>query len=280
MIRILSFFLFLSTAFASTIRVMSFNTMCDICKNKKDYSKFKVRLHEIANTISRYQPDLISLQEFRNKRQIKKLNALLGNKYEILSTKSFIFHFTDTSLLVKKNRFTILSQHSYWLGPNNGKFTFGWKFGIARQLVWAYLRDLETNQDFIFAGSHFDNHGVNKKTSSALLNKIFENLKTPIIFAADTNLNIRSDGYINLIQNFFDTFNIAQEIVINSNHPYKNSDACRKTSFYFPDCRIDHILISKNSPWNSLKWSIDLFRYGKKFNFASDHRAIFSELSY
>lgn len=260
---------------------MNFNTMCDLCGKKKDHGSYKRRLSAIADTINRHDPDLISLQEFRTRKQVdSRLPKKLSSKYAPIFAKGAILSFADPVLLVRKDKFQVLETNGFWLGPKSQKISFGWKFGIPRRVQLAFLKDLKTGQEFIFVGTHFDNASDNKTASSKYLNHYLKQFKLPVIFAGDTNLKSDHEGYSILLNEIFvDTFQGDQETVFYANGPFGREDACNLSKApTFPLCRVDHVLISTNSSWSVKSWGVDVFKYFAKKGFVSDHRAVIVEL--
>lgn len=274
---LLPLLLITSAAFAGELKVMTFNAMCDVCTKPKEYSLFfKTRLKQIEDTIERSNPDLISVQEFRTARQLKKLGKKLDREYHILFTDGHILNYADPALFIRKSRFDVISHNSFWLGPRGGSFSFGWKFGIPRKLRFAKLRDKTTGREFIFAGSHFDNRMDNKAPSAAMVNNFFSSYGIPIIFAADTNLKPAMDAYQVLLGNLFeDSFHAVDKATYLANTEYDIHDACNKSKAKtFPECRVDHVMLSLGAPFRVVDWAVDVYRYGKRKVFASDHRAV------
>lgn len=263
---------------SAPLKVMSFNTMCDICKDHRDYGKWRHRIKALADTIRRHDPDLVSVQEFRNRRQMSRVNQMLGNRYRLIFGRA-LFNFTDSALMVRKTRFDVLAIDGGFLGPNYPRFSLGWTIRIPRRLQIVTLRDNQDGSKFHFAGSHFDNAGKNKEPSAKLVVELFSNSEIPVIFAGDTNSKPTSPGYAALKSFFRDTFTEVSSPSFVANGPYDIREGCH---YYwrdtFPACRIDHVLLSPNSPWQAKSFSIDVYRYGKKRTLASDHRAVVVEL--
>lgn len=263
-----------------TLKVMSFNTMCDICKGRRAYGKFRKRLDQIADTINRHDPDLISLQEIRTRNQIGRVMKRLEEKYTAVFARGFPLSYADPVLLIRKSRFKLRSQKGGWLGPNFPHFSFGWGLKTPRRIHSATIEDRETGEKLIFVGSHFDNSFKNKERSAKLLADWLSHSKIPVVFAADTNIKPDSVGYQTLVDSFRDTF---QETVTEpryySNGPVQNSDGCNLSKGKtFPECRVDHVLLSKDAPWIVKSWGLDTYRYQARQAFSSDHRALIVEL--
>lgn len=269
----------LSSAQAAQLKLMNFNTMCDLCKKKKEYGQWKERFENLVDTVKRHEPDLISFQEFRTRAQIEKMGRRLGNQYSIHYAKGFPLSYADPVLFVRKSRFIAKNAKGLWLGKRLPKFSFGWKFAIPRRMQWVTITDKTDGKEFLFIGTHFDNHGPNKLESSKFAAQFFEESAIPVIFAGDTNSNETSEGYAILkSRGMRDTFLEASQTDFIANQPYHPNDACgdNKAST-FPNCRIDHVMVSPKFPMRVKKWAIDLFRYSKWNSWVSDHRAVVVE---
>tara|TARA_R110002049_G_scaffold190930_2_gene359599 strand:+ start:106 stop:879 length:774 start_codon:yes stop_codon:yes gene_type:complete len=254
--------------------------MCDICGDKDHFDKFKKRVDQIVDTVKRSNPDIISFQEFRTKRQLLKINKRLGKQYEVLYSDGLILNYADPALFIRKDRFEVIKHYSFWLGPRGGRFSFGWRFGIPRKLRYSVLKDKVSGLEFAFVGSHFDNSKKNKYPSAIMVNEHLIKKNLPIIFAADTNLKPDMEGLEFLKKDLFeDTFYKVDSVNYLANTPYSIHDACNiEKDTVFPDCRVDHVLLSKGSPFSVKKWSVDVYRYGNRKVFVSDHRAIIVDL--
>ncbi len=251
---------------------MSFNTLCDFC-TKDQYDSFEQRREYIKEIISNDLPDLISLQEVRTGSQVEYLFKKL-NQYQLLYKDSFFISYADAALAINKNTFKVIDSGFKWLGPNNGSFSFGWKLALPRILVWTKLKHKLSKKEFLFIGSHFDNRVENMIGSANLVNSLIDTKNLPVIFAADTNANIDFRGYKKLVSNkLLNSFNIdPNKRVIASNDP---KDLCYlRKGDEFPECRVDHILYSKDSIFEPIHWKIITNRFGPKNNFPSDHRPI------
>jgi endonuclease/exonuclease/phosphatase family metal-dependent hydrolase len=261
------------------LKLMNFNTMCVFCGDKEEYGTFEQRMAAVADTINRHDPDILSLQEFTRKSEVKHLLKNLKSKYEAIYYQGVGISFLDPVLLVKKNRFEVAKEESFWLGPNP-KLPLGWKTAFPRRLQWAEINDKERGESFVFVGSHFDNSSANKEPSAKLTNEYFKNFKLPVIFAGDTNLKPSTSGYTNLLNDVFvDTFPGVEAVTYVANGPYTINDGCNLSKDpLFPQCRVEHVLTSKNAPWVVKSWSLDVFRYNGYTGFVSDHRAVIVEL--
>lgn len=262
------------------LRVMTFNTMCDVCGDRGNYGRFRDRLDAIADTIQRHDPDLISLQEIRTRGHVRRLERRIREKYHTVFAQGRFLNYTDAVLWLRRSRFEILQRGGFWLGPRYPRFSWGWKTGIPRRIEWVIARDRETGREFRFIGGHFDNSSQNKEPSAALIAEEFPVDRIPTIFAADSNLRPGSVGYRTLLQGFRDTFvEAGTPEFVSTQEIYDSSDGCGfARGDAFPECRIDHVLISRGAQWRVRRWAVDVERYSGRIGFASDHRAVIVDL--
>ena len=271
---------FTLNTFAST-KVMTFNTTCSGLCEKGNYDKFKYRKHWIVDTIKRNNPDLIALQEVLFPYQLRWIKRQLKDYHLVYYRKYFIFRFADPALLIRKSKFEIEKFGGFWLGPRGYRFSFGWKPALPRRVQWVKLRHIEKDLIFYFASSHFDNRKKNKEKSAKKMTYAFRNVTAPVIFAADTNLRPHMDGFKHLLTMFDDSFELKENFELIRNTETTIHDSCNlEKATVFPDCRVDHILLSNQHYWRVKNWAVDQFKYGKKKRFTSDHRAITAEIEF
>jgi endonuclease/exonuclease/phosphatase family metal-dependent hydrolase len=261
---------------ADTFKVMSFNTLCDFCADST-FDSFTIRKKSIKKIISSANADLYSLQEVRSEKDVKFFFSDT-NKYKLFFLDTFLISYADPALAINTERFTILDNGQFWLGPNGGSFSFGWKYALPRQVIWVKLQDKIKGFSFIFIGSHFDNRVENMIGSANMIDQFIQKQNIPVIFAADTNCTVDFEGYTKLVSNKLEnTFDSAK---------VKKGDSIGDKVCYlrkgdtFPDCRVDHILYSKNSPWKVLNWEINTYKEKNGKNYPSDHRPISATFSY
>lgn len=250
-------------------RVLNFNTMCDICSGA-NLASFSKRLVKIRDIIHSYEPDLVSLQELRQKDHLEFLFAKKSN-FKLIHHSGYI-NYTDSAIAINTDQFTIINSGHFWLGPNPDTINTGWKVALPRIAVWAHLKNKQTNKELIFMSSHFDNRIENLNESAKLIANFAKNKIVPIIFAADTNITTDMPAFTKLQRYFKDTYTN-----YSANSEHENSELCySRKGDVFPACKVEHILISKNSPWKATKTTINLVR--SKLGPLSDHRIFVVDL--
>ncbi len=272
-------FLFLSISnLKASLRVMTFNTTCDLCSKGK-FDSFRKRKKWIIDTTKRVRPDIFAYQEVSNIFQLFYFKRKLKD-YKFHISHWGPLHYPDPAIFYNKKRFKVLKTGGFWLGPKGEKrFNFGWKFGLPRRVEWIKFFDKIESKKFIFVSGHFDNRKKNKTKSSEMFLKHFSEESLPLVFAGDTNSKPDTVAYENLTSHFEDVYYMAENIIINKNSNTSIDDSCNlEKGDTFPECHVDHILTSKKHSWEVLSWGVDQFKYGKKNRFTSDHRAFFADL--
>lgn len=275
---ILFFAFFISSAsYSQSLRIMSYNTMCDFCKGSSffNYSERQIKIKE---KIVRAKADIISLQEVRSASQLKEL--IPSNDYDYITNESFLISFADPSILYNTKLLELKKNGSFWLGPREGKFSLGWKFSVPRQVQWGLFEFKESGQNFYFISSHFDNRIENLRGSAKVVNEFVRSLEHPVIFAGDTNMTPDMDEYKTLTSvDLKNAFDLKKSFTLYG--PYlTDKDVCyHKKGKHFPACRVDHVLLKKGTPWMVKSFSLDI---QKNFNssFPSDHRPVIVDLAF
>ncbi len=263
-------FLLSLSSFATEFSVMTFNTLCDFCtKNSND--PYPLRIEQIKKVVSTHKADLISLQEIRTGSQARKIFENLPT-YSIYFYENPFLSYADATIAVNTQKFKVMEVGHRWLNPTGKAFGFGWKSALPRILVYSIIKERRTNKAFLFIGSHFDNRVENMMGSSKAVNTLIDEKKLPVIFAGDTNATVDFRGYKALIKDRLVNSFIEKNRDIASSD---SSDLCYlRKGDRFPNCRVDHILYSKNSFFSAKSWQIDVKRFGKEQRFPSDHRAV------
>ncbi len=267
------------SAIASNFKVMSFNTMCDFC-GRDGFDNFDSRKKSIKSIIETEKADLVSLQEVRSGSQVEYFFSDSKN-YELIFYNNFLLSYADPALAINKDRFKILTKGQFWLGPKKGEFSIGWKYAIPRLVQWVKLEDKIKKQKLVFIGTHFDNRVENMVGSAQMVNEFIQDQKVPVIFAGDTNCTVDFKGYAKLTKsqliNSYDQHSETRNIASSTDN--KNLCYLRKGKT-FPECRVDHILYSKDSPWKVNNWSVNTYKAEGALNFPSDHRPVSAIFTY
>jgi endonuclease/exonuclease/phosphatase family metal-dependent hydrolase len=262
----------------ATTRVMTFNVTCAFC-NKGEFDKWRLRKHWIVDTVKRANPDLISMQEVFFPFQLKWIEKQLKEYNVYYFKKLLILRHPDSALLIRKSRYHVMMNGSYFLGPRNGGFSLGWRVGIPRYVKYAKIYDKKLDRAFYFYGSHFDNSKYNKEPSARMFIDRLKMDGLPVIFAADTNLKPEMSGFQYINQFLYDSFDLTEKVTFVKNSNTNPDDSCNlEKGKTFPECRVDHIFLSKDHNWKVRNWAVDQYKYGEDQKFTSDHRAFYADI--
>lgn len=257
--------------------VMTFNTMCDFCHKEKE-DRFKNRRGLIKQVIEDHKADLVALQEVRTGNQVKRFFKELP-QYKLIYVKAFLVSYADPALAINTEKFEVLDDGHFWLGPSDG-FNLGWKIALPRQVIWAKIRSKQDQKEFIFASGHFDNRVENLLGASVKVNSFIKDQKLPVLFAGDTNLVPEFEGYSNLIgSELSNAFDLKEKFSVKGDPDVPEDFCYRRKGKSFPECRVDHVLLSKGDDWKVLDWMIDVRKLGDNKRFPSDHRAVINKIS-
>ncbi len=259
------------------ITLINFNTMCDVCSGAT-LSEYSQRVETFQNIFKVYQPDLIALQEVRTVGQLKKILEPFPH-YKYFATDSFLLSYADPALIYDSRRFELIDSKNYWLGPGDGdSINLGWKFALPRQFLIIKLKDKQTQKEFYFATTHLDNRKENLRGGAKFIRKKLLQLKKPLIFAGDTNLTVDMPIYKNMTLNFFrNAFDLKKEFSVAGSYKSDKEICYTRKGKKFPECRVDHVLLNKKSPWIVRKFMLETMKM-KNGKFPSDHRPVIIKL--
>lgn len=264
--------------------VMTFNILCSWCK-PIEYDRWLDRIHYFQDIFQRHQPDLIGIQELMNAKEVHQLldlNPAYSSLYYVDTSGLVEKNLCDAVIFYLKDRFEVIEYGVYWLSPTPDiPWTTGWaEAQLWRILIWAHLRQISDGRELYFASTHFDPNDPNQEMSAPLVLQRTEPWakRMPAIVVGDFNTDRGEAGYYILTNgiggegfHFIDTFDIAQSWYIETNQsPIPEYDPLQK---------IDHIFLSEGTTqWRVPRWAVDMYVYGEKNRYPSDHYPIISEI--
>lgn len=267
--------------------VMTFNVMCSFCSNDKgDNEKWEDRVPHFGDIISRYNPDLIGLQELTYLSEIRDIQNVIKGYRPVFARdlpKNSIGWtvYPDAIILYREDRFELVESGVYWLSPTPDKpWSYGWAdSNIWRIVVWAHLRQISDKRDLYFASTHFDNNYPNEEKSAPVVIERTRDWakKMPVVVVGDFNSVRGTPAYKILTQEGVETdfrlnnsFESCARWAIVSNQ-------FKEVSYNPKDC-YDHIFISGMASWGCNWWYVDKSVYGPNSVYPSDHFPVIAEL--
>ncbi|MBK7580488.1 MAG: endonuclease/exonuclease/phosphatase family protein [Myxococcales bacterium] len=266
---------------AKPLTVMTYNVLCSICKGG-EYDPWAERLGYFGDIFKRHDPDLIGVQE---------LTPLTGEVDALLAQapgRSALFFeqegwppYPDAAIVYRTSRFKVLEHGTYWLSPTPdvARSTGFADPQLPRLVVWARLLDKAGDREMFFASTHFDNNSPSQELSAPLvLERTAPFAGTlPVVFVGDFNSRPDSKAYGILTGDtshgvvFQDAYDLAPSPGI-----VENQDP--DPTFDDKD-RIDHVFLAGDGvTWSAESWVSDLYVYGAKNRYPSDHFAVVSRI--
>jgi len=266
---------------AEPLRVMTFNVLCSLCKTG-EYDPWDERLGYFADIFARHDPDLMGLQELTPLAgEVDALLVAAPGRGALYFQEEGWPPYPDAAIFYKKSRFEVLEQGQYWLSPTpDAPRSTGFADPqLPRLVVWARLLDKAGSREMFFASTHFDNNSPSQELSAPLvLERTAPFAETlPVVFVGDFNSQPSDAAYQTLTTDeshgfaFQNAYDLAPSPGIVENQDPDPS--------YDPASRIDHVFVAgAGVAWSATSWAADLYAYGEKQRYPSDHFAIATTL--
>lgn len=260
--------------------VMTFNVMCSVCD--LSYDPWDERLAYFGDIFARHDPDLIGLQEPILADEVDQIVAAAPGFAALFYVNPDDLDNPDATILYRAARFDVLDHGTYWLSPTpDVPYSMGFADDatLPRLLVWARLHDHTSGRDLLFATTHFDSTPPSQEKSAPLVLERTAPLaaELPTIVVGDFNADPSEAAYLTLTGgaqpggfHLTDAFTLATAW---------RADANRDPAPpYDPAHRIDHVFVA-GGDWACHDWLVDLWVYGDRDLFPSDHWPIHTELA-
>lgn len=155
------------------MRVMSFNVRYGSANDREN--SWPYRKEQVLEAIAAYDPDLLGLQEALSFQSSLVGGALSGHTFYGPSRLGPDTDGEACSVYWRAERFELIERGTFWLSPTPEEVASqGWDAALPRICTWVQLLDLNTDQIFVFANTHFDHMGEEARAQSAkLLTKYF-----------------------------------------------------------------------------------------------------------
>ena len=161
------------------------------------------------------------------------------------------------------------------------------RLALPRLAVYALFEDRVDGTQFYFGSTHFD-HGddmegknVDCVESAKELLKFTEPLasKYPFVWVGDFNSETANNNAYSILTNQTATFHLDDSYYSSPSHVVASN--LSPLPDYSYDKSIDHIFYANNAnvaQYSVMDWTVDMYVYGEKQQYASDHWAIISTI--
>lgn len=258
-------------------KIMTFNLMCSSCA-PGGFEDWDARVPYTGDTIRRHDPDLIGIQELFNGEEVAEIEAQIPGYTTIwfAAQNPGDLDYADATIAYRTRMFTEVEHGFYWLSPTpDTPYSNGFAAPqLPRLVVWARLRALAEDHEFVFATTHFDNNTPSQEMSAPLVLERTAAMASelPVIMVGDYNsqpsdpaYEILTEGVDGAGPRFADAFVLSPGWSADSNLDPKPD--------YDPTLRIDHVFLA-GAPWQASDWVVDQWGYGGTMHYTSDHFAI------
>ena len=253
------------------LKVMTFNILFDF--PNPEYDNWSIRKEHVAEIIKFHHADLVGLQE-PWPWQMTDLHELCPGYGEISVSID-----PDSAFLYKEDRFDLLDHGHFWLSPHPERPSIGFGNFMPRYATWAKLFDNESEKEFYFFNTHFDNTSPFQESAAPMFLDMIEEISDgyPVVVTGDFNSKPDTDAYAILTEGnspggfaLTNTFDLAPDFDVRL-APGDNRE-------YDPIHRIDHIFVALGD-WDCSYWVVDMTRYGDPLQDPSDHFAMAADIA-
>jgi endonuclease/exonuclease/phosphatase family metal-dependent hydrolase len=170
------------------------------------------------------------------------------------------------------------------LSPGSSGFD---RLALPRLAVYSRFEDRVDGSEFYFGSTHFD-HGDDMEGSNVDCTESAKELlsftspvaeKYPFVWVGDFNSKTANNNAYAILTNQSASFHLNDSYYSSLSHTIVSN--LSPLPEYDYDHSIDHIFYANNdgiASYQPLDWSVDMFVYGDKQQYASDHYAIISTI--
>lgn len=265
--------------FTNAIKVMSFNIRFDNYEDGEN--RWSNRRNAVINMINEYQPDIIGMQEALHN-QVEFLDEQLESSYNWMGVgrDDGATRGEYAPVFYNKNRFTMVSNGTFWLSTTPEQVSVGWDAALERIVTWAELQETSSGRSVWIFNTHFDHKGTKARLESARLlakraKEMVTSSKVPVFITGDLNTPWWEPRPINALREagFWDTRKMALKVI--TPKPTSNGFG----SFFSPFVgNIDFVFCKKDiTAVDSVETIIK--KYGN-VKYISDHYPVIASMRY
>lgn len=156
---------------------------------------FLFRIKAVAQTIKKYAPDSIGLQEAHPGWLLAIKAALPAYDYVGIGRDGYLFD-EFSPIFYLREKYELIDSGTFWLSETPQRPSRGWDAQFNRVCTWAVLQNRATGERYAHFNTHFDHVGEQARQNSVqlILDKI-EELGLPTVCSGDYNVTEQSIVY-------------------------------------------------------------------------------------
>lgn len=200
-----------SLSVGQTLKVISYNLRFD---NPDDgVNQWPNRIDEVVGLITKYNPDIIGVQEALHHQIQDLLIKLPDYSYCGVGRDDGKEKGEYSAILFRNSRFGLLDSKTTWLSETPEEpGSKSWDAAITRIFTDARFFDRETKKEFFIVNTHFDHIGKTARLESSKLIKRYltglqnaistgsnKQVNIPVIVTGDFNSEPTEEPYLNMV---------------------------------------------------------------------------------
>lgn len=259
---------------SQAVKIMSYNIRYDAASDGDN--KWEIRKNKLVALIRYHEPDFMGTQEGL-KHQLDYMN-------EQLPAYAFIGAARDdgkekgeySAIFYKKNDYTLLQQHTFWLSPTPEVPAKAWDAALPRICTYGLFKHKTSGKKMWVMNTHFDHRGETARAESAkqLVKKIAElkkELNVPVILTGDFNANPTDAPIQTLDAELTNARTVSKEPAYGGPETFNGFKFKEQ-----PKGIIDHIYLDKISKYEVRKFITITDSYQMKY--PSDHLPVMAHI--
>ncbi len=210
------------------LKVISFNIRCCDDENGNSIKERAPRLNEV---ISRYDADLIGLQEFRPPWE-EPIGEYFSDEYEMFNKYRATTEKESSPILWRRDKFECLKTGYFWLSDTPEVESRGWDevYNCFRMCVYVILREKESGTVFTFMNTHFGFGDNGQVKSVKLIDEYSGKISSyPTFITGDFNMTPDDVAYAEMTKIFTDVNAATDNDLRTTYHAYhpESMEKCR-----------------------------------------------------
>lgn len=195
-----SFLVIFHSAFCQSVNVMTYNLRYDTPND--GINRWSNRISKVATLITKYDPDLIGVQEALKHQLDDVLKQLPQYSYVGVGRDDGKEKGEYSAILYKKDQFEVITHNTIWLSETpEVPGSKSWDAAITRIVTLVKFRNKVSNKEFFQLNTHFDHIGKEARRNSVALihghltSLEFAQNQIPVLISGDFNSEPHEEPY-------------------------------------------------------------------------------------
>lgn len=204
LLALILFIVVQNLSIGQTLKVMSYNLRLDTPYDS--INQWPYRTEKVVALISKYNPDIIGVQEALHHQLLDLMKLLPDYSYCGVGRDDGKEKGEYSAILFRSNRFGLLDTKTRWLSETpEVPGSKSWDAAITRVFTLARFFDRNTKKEFLMVNTHFDHIGKKARLMSSVMIKAYlAGMKAggstaPMIVSGDFNSEPTEEPYLAIV---------------------------------------------------------------------------------